>query len=134
MSRPNEPPIKREAPAPTRTTPKDTTTSIPPLISSQQVNWLTVREYVAAALAAAGSWPMVGTPAWCALDDYDPAKTAAIFDAAQHWALRVETCQQAQCQASRGISAAEDWSSISREIKCRRDLYAQRPWLRREIA
>jgi Protein of unknown function (DUF2742) len=104
------------------------------LITSQQVNWWTVHEYMAAALAAACSWPMAGTPEWCALNDSDPAKTAALFDAAQHWALRVETCQQAKCEAGRDISAAEDWSSISQEIRRRNDFYAERPWLRREIA
>jgi hypothetical protein len=42
------------------------------------------------------------------LDDTDPRKVAALFDAAQHWALRVETSQQAQAETSRDISAAAD--------------------------
>jgi Protein of unknown function (DUF2742) len=77
---------------------------------------------------------MAGTPAWCALDNDDPRKLAALFDAAQQWALRVETCQEAQCEASRDVSAAEDWSAISQEIKDRREFYAARPWLRREVS
>src|SRR6478736_3987189 len=52
-----------------------------------------------------GGWPTVGTPQWCALDDDDPAKLAALFDAAQHWGLRIEACQQAYSDASSEISA-----------------------------
>lgn len=77
---------------------------------------------------------MAGTPAWCALDDGDPVKTAALLDAAQHWALRVETCQQAACDASREISAAEDWSAIAQHVQDRREFYAARPWLRRSAS
>lgn len=85
------------------------------IVSSQQVSWWDVHEYVAPTLAVVESWPMVGTPAWYALDNQDPAKIAAVFEAARHWALRIETCQQARCEAGRDISAAADWSAISRE-------------------
>jgi hypothetical protein len=74
---------------------------------------------------------MVGTPAWCALDDDDTVKLAALFDAAQHWALRVETCQQAQCDGSRAVADAVDWSGLAREINARVDFYAARRWLKR---
>jgi hypothetical protein len=74
---------------------------------------------------------MLGTPAWCALPDGDPAKIAALYDAAQHWALRLETCQQAECEASRAVSAAADWSATAREMLSRNEFYAQRPWLKR---
>jgi hypothetical protein len=85
---------------------------------------------------------MAGTPAWCALGDTDPRKVAALFDAAQHWALRVETCQIASirglcdsCPAvSRDISAAEDWVAIAQYIKDHREFYAARPWLKRKPA
>ena len=40
-------------------------------------------------------WPMAGTPLWCELCDRDPIKWTSVLDAAQHWALRIETCQQA---------------------------------------
>jgi Protein of unknown function (DUF2742) len=99
--------------------------------SSQAVSFWEVHEYVAPLLATVGHWPTVGTPAWCSLSDDNPAKLAAIFDAAQHWALRVETCQQAHAEASRAISAAADWSAVSREIQQRNSLYKERPWLRR---
>jgi hypothetical protein len=101
------------------------------LTSSQQVSWWTVHEHVTPLLVAAGSWPMAGTPAWCALDDHDPVKTAALLDAARHWVLRVETHQQAQCEASRDVCAAADWAAIAQEIKVRNEVYAERPWLKR---
>lgn len=96
------------------------------LASSQQVSWWDVHEHVAPFLEAAGSWPMAGTPEWCALDDSDPVKLAAIYDAARHWALRLETCQVAQCEASHEISSAADWAAIANETSLRRDVYIPR--------
>jgi Protein of unknown function (DUF2742) len=101
------------------------------IISSQQVAWLTVHEFVAPLLAGVGCWPMAGTPEWCLLDDDDPRKWAALFDAAQHWSLRVDTCQEQQRAASRDISAAVDWSSIARELVQLNAFYTQRPRLKR---
>jgi hypothetical protein len=76
------------------------------VVSSRQVSWWSVHEFVAGHLDRISSWPMAGTPAWCALDDADPVKWAALIDAAQHWALRAETCQEAECEAPHEISAA----------------------------
>jgi Protein of unknown function (DUF2742) len=101
---------------------------------SSAVSWSSVHEHVAPMLEQVGSWPMVGTPAWCALPDDDPAKWAALLDAAQHWALRVETCQEARAEASHAISAAVDWSDVADEAMDLRKFYAEKPWLRREIA
>lgn len=100
-------------------------------ISSQQVAWFEVHAFVAPYLTRAGYWPIAGTPAWCALDDNDPVKWAAVLDAARHWALRVETAQQAQCEASRDISAAYDWGAIGQRVRDRREFYAAHPWLKR---
>jgi hypothetical protein len=77
-------------------------------VASQQASWWDVHTYVSPTLAEVGCWPMVGTAAWCALPDDDPVKLAALLDAAQHWALRLETCQVAECEASHAISAAAD--------------------------
>jgi Protein of unknown function (DUF2742) len=60
-----------------------------------------------------------------------PVKLAALLDAAQHWALRVDTCQAAECDASSELSAVADWSAIAREIQQHREFYSARPWLRR---
>jgi Protein of unknown function (DUF2742) len=104
------------------------------IAASQQVSWWSVHEHVAPVLASVQSWPMVGTPAWCALPDSDPAKWAALLSAAEHWALRVETCQQALADAGSEISAHADWSSIAQRIRTVREFYAARPWIKRVVA
>ena len=100
-------------------------------LASQQVSWLDVHDFVVPRLRKVGDWPMIGSPAWCDLGDRDLIKWASVLDAAQHWALRVETCQQAECEASHAISAGWDWAAIARDIKQRADFYEARPWLRR---
>lgn len=94
--------------------------------ASQQVSWWTVHEYVQPLLDRAGSWPMAGTPAWCALDDDDPIKLAALLDAAQHHVLRVETAQAALAEASRAVSAIENWGLIGNKIRRRNEVYIPR--------
>jgi Protein of unknown function (DUF2742) len=100
-------------------------------VESQQVSWWDVHTFVSPWLEVVGSWPTAGTPEWCALPDGDPAKIAALCDAAHHHALRIEMAQQAMAEASRDLSAATDWSAVSREIRQRNSFYAERPWLRR---
>lgn len=99
--------------------------------ASQQVSWWSVHTFVAAILNQVNGWPMLGTPAWCALACDDPRKWAALLDGAQHWSLHVETCQEAHADASRAVSGAVDWAALGREINRRADFYAARPWLRR---
>jgi hypothetical protein len=99
--------------------------------SSQQVSWWEVHELVGAVLNQVNDWPMLGTPAWCGLTHDDPRKWAALLDGAQHWALRVDTCQAAMAEASRDISAAADWPAIAPEIRQRNEFYAQKPYLKR---
>jgi hypothetical protein len=127
----NGPPDEKE-PAPhvngDRPSPNTTATDH---IRSQQVNWLTVHRFVAAVLNQVNDWPTAGTPAWCSLAHDDPAKWCALLDGAQHWALRVDSCQEAHAAASRDISAAADWSAVGRETLQRNEFYAARPWLRR---
>jgi Protein of unknown function (DUF2742) len=101
--------------------------------ASQQVSWWSVHEFVSAALSQAevSSWPLAGTPAWCALADGDPRKWAAVLSGGEHWALRVETSQEARAEASRDVAEAADWDAVSRNHRNRADFYAQRPWLKR---
>lgn len=124
----------RPRPGPATTDKSATTTDAGHSIGSRQVSWWSFHEYAERLLTEAGSWPMVGTPAWCDLPDDDPRKRAAIFDAAQHWALRIETSQAAMAEASHDISAAADWPAIADHIKTRREFYAEHPWLRREAS
>jgi hypothetical protein len=101
------------------------------ITTSQQVSWWEVHEFVATVLNRVNDWPMLGTPAWCSLAHDDPRKWAALLDGAQHWALRVDTCQAAMAEASRDISTAADWKAIAGEIRDRREFYAKRPYLKR---
>jgi hypothetical protein len=98
------------------------------------VSWWTVHEFITPALRKAESWPLPGTPTWCALADDDPVKLASLLDAAQHWALRLETCQQASVEASQSISAAHNWGEIGQRIQVRREWMAARPWTGRVSA
>ncbi|OBB46774.1 hypothetical protein A5752_25355 [Mycobacterium sp. 852002-51961_SCH5331710] len=98
------------------------------------MSWWSVHTYVAPLLESAGSWPMAGTPEWCNLDDDDPRKWAALLDAAQHHALRMETAQEHQCAASRDVAAAADWTVIARKTRDRNEFYTQLPWLKRVSA
>ena len=102
--------------------------------SSQQVAWWPVHEHVSPTLVQVASWPTVGTPAWCALGDLDPHKLAALYDAAQHWALRLEMCQRAYADAGTEISQAADWSAIAVHLHNVRTFYADRPWLLRVVS
>jgi hypothetical protein len=99
--------------------------------ASQQVSWSDVHEFVLPQLRKVADWPMIGSPAWCQLGDRDPVKWAAVLDAAQHFALRVEYFQQAATEASHTISAAADWLAVARIAKQRGEFYSARPWLRR---
>jgi len=99
--------------------------------ASWQVSWWEVHEFVGAVLNQVNDWPMLGTPAWCSLTHDDPRKWAALLDGAQHWALRLDTCQEALAETSRDISAAVDWPAIGRETRQRNEFYAQRPYLKR---
>jgi hypothetical protein len=86
---------------------------------SAAVSWWSVHEWVTRHLESVATWPMAGTPQWGALPDDHPAKLAALLDAAQHHALRVETAQEARAQASQAISAAADWSALATEVRWR---------------
>jgi Protein of unknown function (DUF2742) len=99
-------------------------------VSAQQVSWFDVHEFVVDHLDVE-SWPMAGTPEWCRLDHDDPAKIAAVLDGGRHWALRVETCQEARCAAACEVSAAADWRQIAQQIRLHSEFYAQHAWLRR---
>lgn len=61
-----------------------------------------------------GDYPPAGTPAWCELADGDRRKWAALLDFARHFALRVETAQEAAAEASKAVAASADWSQVGR--------------------
>lgn len=83
-------------------------------IESRTVDWWSVHEYASPLLQKVECWPMVGTLPWQHLPADDPAKLAAIFDAARHWALRVDAAQCALAEASRDVSKSTGWQQVSR--------------------
>lgn len=96
------------------------------IVSARSVSWWHVHEYVAPVLERTGSWPMAGSPEWCALPVDSPAKIAALFDAARHHALRVEIAQEARAQASKDVAEAADWSSVTQCMLQRSGTYIPR--------
>lgn len=105
-------------------------------LASQQRAWWPCHEFLKAVLAQAnvGPLPQAGTPEWCELSDGDPRKLLALAVDGEHHVLRIETAQEACAEASRGVSAAVDWTCIAREVRQREDFYGRHPWLRREGA
>ena len=59
------------------------------LISSQQVSWWAVHDFVDAVLAQAncGALPWPGTPAWCEMSAGDPRKLLSLAQFGVHHAL-----------------------------------------------
>lgn len=92
---------------------------------SREVAWFEVHQYVGQ-LVAVASWPTAGTPDWCALDDDDPRKLAAVLYGGVHWALRLDTLGQELSQASREIAQSADWAALSRTIHRRNQSHIPR--------
>lgn len=101
--------------------------------ASQQVSWWSVHEFITAVLDQVNGWPLAGTAAWCSLAHDDPRKWAAVLDAGQHHALRLELNQQAHAAASRSVSAAADWTRVAREVRGRTEFHSAHPWMRRKV-
>jgi hypothetical protein len=102
--------------------------------ASQQVSWLAVHDFVMPKLQLVGDWPMVGSPAWCQLDDRNRVKWAAALDAAQHWALRIETAQQASADAATAIATCgTDWAAVAKRSVIRTAYLEARPWMQRVV-
>jgi hypothetical protein len=97
------------------------------ITGSQQVSWLAVHDFVSAVLDQANGYPMAGTPAWCSLAHDDPQKWAAVLDAGQHHALRMEVAQEALAEASRDVAEVTDWTAVARSVaQGRGDAYIPR--------
>lgn len=104
------------------------------LTSSQYVRWLAVHRWVTPLLEAVQSWPMAGTAEWSQLPDDDPRKWAAVLDAGQHWALRIENNQTARAEASMAVSGAADWAAIGRANHRRADAIRSGAYIERASA
>lgn len=102
-------------------------------IHAQSVSWLSVHGWAAPLLDTAGTYPMIGTPEWQALPDGDRRKWAAALDAARHWALRLETNQEARAEASKAVAGAADWPQVAREMQQLADFRSANPWAKRRV-
>jgi len=127
---PNEkrPAVSDRAPSTTSTLHSNDTN----VATARSVSWWSVHEYVQPVLTRIGDYPPAGTPAWCELADGDPRKVAAIFDYAQHHALRVETAQEIHAEASKAVAAAADWPAIANELHQLHTWRSTRPWAIRQ--
>ncbi|OBF95783.1 hypothetical protein A5773_13875 [Mycobacterium sp. 852014-52450_SCH5900713] len=90
------------------------------------MDWWLVHQFVQPLLTEVGCWPMAGTLTWQNLAEDHPAKIAAIYDAAQHHALRVDAAQAALVGAGQDISAAVDWSGFASSSRQRNGIYIPR--------
>ena len=112
----------------------------PPELPSRAVAWWPVLTFTADRIGVPPEAmpvlrvPLLGTPAWCALDDTDPVKLAAVLNGGQHFALRLEIEQEARADASQAVSAAADWRGIAQELAQLQSFRADRPWLKREAS
>lgn len=89
-------------------------------VDSHQVSWWSTHVFINALLTQAGDVPAAGTPAWCALDNWDPRKLLALAAAGEHHVLRIEIAQEHQSEIASAISAAGadagDWRALSRIV------------------
>ncbi len=79
-------------------------------VGFRQIAYLPVYGLVSPLLGDPGLVP--GTPVWCQLDGTDPAKWQAILWAAVGWTVNEDARQAAMADASREISASEDWELL----------------------
>ena len=108
-------------------------------MDSSPISWGPVHRMVGRLLAGRSTFIVAGSPEWCALDDDDPQKTAALLIAADRWALdqerlHLEHQRIAAKEAAIEISAAKVWSQIARRIRDRNDFYNTNPDLRRRAS
>lgn len=107
------------------------------ITASRQVSWHPVYEYINRLRRCTGaldvSAPLLGTPAWCDLNDDHPGKLAAVLNAAEGAAYTANVEQTALGEASKAVSCAADWSAIARRNRERADFIAANPWARRVV-
>lgn len=85
-------------------------------MTSREVNWATVLEFVQRQGIDPTRVLIAGTPAWAALPDDHPDKLAAVLVAGLHHVLRLDLAQAAQAEASRAVAGTPDvdWARIGR--------------------
>ncbi|SIS22211.1 DUF2742 domain-containing protein [Williamsia sterculiae] len=107
------------------------------LDSSREVSWAAAHEQLWPVVDRGqrhGDIPIIGTPAWCELPDGDPIKVAAVYAAADQFALHLENLGTALVDASHSVSGSADWSSVARRNNNIAAFYREHPDLRRRSA
>ncbi|WP_406817395.1 DUF2742 domain-containing protein [Mycobacterium sp. M23085] len=106
-----------------------------PIAANRQIAWLAVHDYINRQRRRLGaldlSGPPLGTPAWLRLSENDPAKLAAVLNAAEAAAYGISASQTAEADASRAIAAAADWPAIAKANRDRAEFIAAHPWAKR---
>ncbi|UPG69339.1 DUF2742 domain-containing protein [Gordonia hongkongensis] len=91
---------------------------------SYGVNWGAVRDFVCRLPARPKTTIIAGSPEWCALDDDDPAKLAALITAGSRWVLETECTEiqnrrDAEKAAAVDLAQARDWAAVAQRIRDR---------------
>lgn len=99
--------------------------------SSTEVSFRVVHDFVRRLIGHLTDIPLLGTPAWCELDDDDERKLAAVLDGGQHHALRLELNQTARAEAGSDVAGAADWKAIAQEAAELAAFRKANPWSKR---
>jgi hypothetical protein len=83
--------------------------------------------------------PVAGSAEWCALDDADDRKSAALLVAGSRWVLQQQLDQldagrAARKDAATEISQARDWSAVAKRIRDRDDAHRRGAFIPRKAS
>lgn len=102
------------------------------------IDWAATRDYLCRR-PVVHTTVIAGSPEWCALDDDDPRKLAALVVAGSRWVLEEDIAEirwqrGALKRASVAISEAKDWAAVAKFIRDRDAWYRDHPDLKRRSA
>ncbi|MEZ0052113.1 hypothetical protein ABIA30_003125 [Mycobacterium sp. MAA66] len=102
--------------------------------TTRQVDFLIVHEFVAPILREVPAWPAAGTLLWARLEDTDPAKWAALLDAARYQALDLQIQQEHLDGAAKSIAVSQEWADVRRYSRRRAQAIRAGAYIPRRIA
>lgn len=101
--------------------------------TARTVHFHTVCAYVDRVLGGVeGNPPLLGSIEWQRLNDRDPLKVAAVYQAAMERALYYEATQIALGEASKAIAAAADWPAVAQSARRHADAVDSGTYIPRE--
>lgn len=104
------------------------------LIVTRAVDFLEVHRLVAPILTQIESWPAAGTLPWQQLANTDPAKWAAILDAARYGALHMQLRQEHLADAGKKIAASREWADVCADSRRHAQAIRSGAYIPRRIA